>query len=68
MSASHGMTISKITAFDAGAVLERLAGSDRLERGAVFIVSVEAIRDRSGDRWARKRDDVWGYLDRKLNE
>jgi hypothetical protein len=68
MSADPGMTISKITAFDAGAVLERLAGSDRLERGAVYIISVEAIRDRSGDRWDRKRDDVWGYLDRKLNE
>ena len=68
MSADHGMTISKITAFDAGAVLERLAGSDRLERGAVFLISVEAIRERSGDRWDRKRDDVWGYLDRKLNE
>lgn len=68
MSVDHGMRISKITAFDAGAVLERLAGSDRLERGAVFLISVEAIRDRSGDRWERKRDDVWGYLDRKLNE
>ena len=33
-----------------------------------FIISVEAIRERSGDRWDRKRDDVWGYLGRKLNE
>lgn len=68
MSAPSDLPITKITALDAGAVLERLAGSDRLERGAVFIISVEAIRDRSGDRWDRKRDDVWGYLDRKLNE
>lgn len=61
--------ITRITAHaDAAAVLERLAGSDRVERGAVFIISVEAIRERSGDRWDKKRDDVWGYLGRKLNE
>jgi len=61
--------ITRITAVaDASAVLDRLAGSDRLDRGAVFIVSVEAIRERSGDRWDKKRDDVWGYLGRKLNE
>jgi hypothetical protein len=62
------MTITRISAADASAALERLAGSDRLERGAVFIVSVEAIKERSGDRWDKKRDDVWGYLGRKLNE
>lgn len=62
------MTVSKITAADAATVLERLAGSDRLERGAVFVISVEAIRERSGERWPKKRDDVWGYLGRKLNE
>ena len=60
--------ITRISAADASAVLERLAGSDRLERGAVFLISVEAIKERSGDRWDRKRDDVWGYLGRKLNE
>lgn len=69
MSRPHvGMTVSKITAADAATVLERLAGSDRLERGAVFVISVEAIRERSGERWPKKRDDVWGYLGRKLNE
>lgn len=69
MSRPHvGMTVSKITAADAASVLERLAGSDRLERGAVFVISVEAIRERSGERWPKKRDDVWGYLGRKLNE
>jgi hypothetical protein len=62
------MTVTRISATDATVVLDRLAGSDRLERGAVFIISVEAIRERSGDRWERKRDDVWGYLGRKLNE
>lgn len=69
MSASlTDLTITKISATDAVAVLERLAGSDRLERGAVFIISVEAIKERSAERWPRRRDDVWGYLGRKLNE
>jgi len=66
--ASADTAITRISAADASVALERLAGSDRLERGAVFIVSVEAIRERSGDRWDKKRDDVWGYLGRKLNE
>lgn len=69
MSRPHvGTSVSKITAVDAAAVLERLTCSDRVERGAVFTISVEAIRERSGDRWPKKRDDVWGYLGRKLNE
>jgi hypothetical protein len=63
-----GMTVTKITAAEARAVLDRLAGSDRIERGAVFVISVEAIRQRSGERWPKKREDVWGYLHRKLNE
>ncbi|MBX3483016.1 hypothetical protein [Phenylobacterium sp.] len=67
-AALPGMTLTRIAAADATALLERLSGSDRLERGAVFVLSVEAIRDLSGERWARKRDDVWGYLGRKLNE
>jgi hypothetical protein len=62
------MTVTRISAARRRGVLERLAGSDRLERGAVYVISVEAIRDRSGDRWPKKRDDVWGYLGRKLNE
>lgn len=63
-----GPTMTRITAKDAATVLERLAGSDRLERGAVFVLSVEAIKERSGGRWPKRRDDVWGYLGRKLNE
>jgi hypothetical protein len=61
-------TVTRIKAADAAALLERLAGSELLERGCVFILSVEAIRDRSSERWPRKRDDVWGYFNRKLHE
>jgi hypothetical protein len=68
VDASGDAEVTRISAKNAATVLERLAGSDRLERGGVFVISVEAIRERSGDRWDKKRDDVWGYLARKLNE
>jgi hypothetical protein len=60
--------VTRIRAADAAAILERLSGTDRLERGSVFVLSVEAIRDRALARWSKRRDDVWGYLDRKLEE
>lgn len=63
-----GITVTKISAVEAAAVLDRLSGSDRIEKGAVYVISVEAIRERSGPRWDKKRDDVWTYLHRKLNE
>lgn len=66
--ASPTETVTRIDTADAAAALERLAGSPLLERGSVFVLSVEAIRERSADRWPRKRDDVWGYLARKLDE
>ena len=69
MSEPAGATpVTRMSAADAKAVLDRLSGSDRLERGAVYVLSVEAIRERSGARWPRKVDDVWDYFGRKLDE
>ncbi|WP_374571002.1 hypothetical protein [Phenylobacterium sp.] len=45
-----------------------MAGSDLVERGCVTVISVEAIQERAGDRWPRRRDDVWAYVARKLDE
>ena len=58
----------RIASADTRAVLERLSGTDLVERGSVTVISVEAIRERAGPRWERKRDDVWGYLERKFDE
>lgn len=58
----------RIESADAAAMLERFAGTDLMERGSVNVISVEAIRARSGERWARKRDAVWSYVARKLDE
>ena len=68
MSPSEPNNIERITAGGAAAALERLAGTDLVERGCVTVISVDAIRKRSGDRWPRKRDAVWAYLGKKFDE
>lgn len=60
--------IARFASVDAAAVLERLAGTPLIERGAVTIISVEAIAEQAGPRWSRKRDDVWEYVERKCDE
>ncbi len=47
-------------------MLERVAGTDLAAGGGVNIISVEAIRDKVGDRWERSRDAVWAYVERRL--
>lgn len=60
--------IDRIATASAAAALERVGGSDLVERGCVTVISVEAILERTGDRWPRRRDDVWAYVSRKLDE
>jgi hypothetical protein len=60
--------IDRMESADAAAMLDRFAGGDLIQRGSVNVISVEAIRARSGERWGRKRDAVWAYVERKLNE
>ncbi len=68
VSSDETNSIERITAGGAAAALDRLAGTDLVERGCVTIISVEAIRKRSGERWPRKRDAVWAYLGKKFDE
>lgn len=60
--------VQKVAAADASAVLDSVAASGLVERGCVVMIGVEAIRDRAGERWDRKREDVWAYVARKLAE
>lgn len=48
--------------------LDLLKGSGLLEQGCVNLVSVEAVRARSEDRWPRKRELVHDFVDKKLKE
>jgi hypothetical protein len=61
-------TVDRIISADARAVLDRLAGANLVERGAVTVISVESIRARAGQRWPRKADDVRAYVERKCDE
>ncbi len=58
----------RVNTADVAAVLDRFGGQDLLARGAVNIISLATIRDRAGERWPRKRLDVWAYAERKLAE
>jgi hypothetical protein len=67
MDETAGVQVTRLNAAGAKVVLERLSGSDRLEKGAVFVLSVEAIRDRSPERWRRRCEEVWDCLNRRLD-
>jgi hypothetical protein len=43
-------------------VLEKVAPA--IAAGGVTVISVEAIRDRSGDKWPRKREQVASFVER----
>lgn len=58
----------RLNAADVAAVLDRFGGHDLLARGSVNIIGLGAIRERAGERWPRKRPDVWAYAERKLAE
>ncbi|ATQ42592.1 hypothetical protein [Caulobacter mirabilis] len=58
----------RLSAADVAAVLDRFGGHDLLARGSVTVISLAAIRDRTGDRWPRRRADVWAYVERRLDE
>ena len=65
-------TVARIVSTNAEAVLERLSGTDLLRRGCVNIIALDAIRDRLGDRWERRREQVWDHavrcIDQRLGE
>lgn len=60
--------LTRIDSAGARAAIDQLAGSGLLERRSVIIISVEAVRTRTGVRWPRKRDDVWEYVTRKCED
>lgn len=57
-----------LAAVDADIVLDRFASPEMLARGTVNVISVAAIRARLGERWLRRAEDVWAYMDRKLDD
>ncbi len=60
--------VQRLEAANARAVMERVVETGLIERGAVAVISVDAIRERSGDRWAKRSADVSAYVARKCIE
>ncbi|OYX29694.1 MAG: hypothetical protein B7Z01_15405, partial [Brevundimonas subvibrioides] len=48
--------------------LTALCGSPLLANGCVNLISLDAVRDRAGDLWPRKRELVWDFTDKRLRE
>lgn len=54
--------MERLTATASCEMLEKIAPS--IAAGCVTVISVEAIRDRSGERWTRKREQVAAFVER----
>jgi hypothetical protein len=48
------------------AALEQFSDPQLLAEGKINLISLEAVKQRLGDRWAFKRDQVYGFADRVL--
>lgn len=57
--------LDRMTAGDAAAALERLRGG-ALTDGRANLLGLDAVRQRFGDRWPAKREQVWDYVERCL--
>ena len=68
MTIAPSPRIDRVTSAQARDGLERLAGSEVLNAGAVNLIGLDAIRDHLGPRWAGKRDRIWEHVERDLEK
>lgn len=57
--------------FSTGAQVESLAslqGSELLANGCVNLIGLDAIQSRAGELWPRKRELVWAFVEKRLQE
>ncbi|WP_372785859.1 hypothetical protein [Phenylobacterium sp.] len=54
--------MERLTSDNLSNLLDRFGPT--IAHGAVNLLSVEAVRDRSGDRWSRKREQVEAFVER----
>lgn len=60
--------LSRLESASSRAVMARIVEAGLMERGAVAVISVQSIREAVGDRWPRRREDVWANVNRKCAE
>lgn len=61
-----GGRVTRLAAADAQQALERLQSSSLLGEGKVCLMSLDAVRERLGPRWAGRRDRVHDYAQQTL--
>jgi hypothetical protein len=66
-SASPSEPVARFVDDDAASFLEQLSGSLMVQSGAVNLIGLDSIRDRLGQRWLRRREDVWLYVEKCIS-
>ena len=61
-----GGRVTRLASADAQQALERLQSSSLLSEGQVCLMSLDAVRERLGPRWATRRDRVYEYAQQTL--
>lgn len=65
-SAPESFAVARLQTADVAALLERLDVAELVERGAVNVISLDAIKAKLGDRWERKQADIWAHVERSI--
>ncbi|MBC6983586.1 hypothetical protein [Caulobacter sp. 17J80-11] len=58
--------MDRLVAVDAAAAIERLQGSPLAAEGRVHLLGLDAVRERLGERWPGKREQIWDNVERCL--
>jgi hypothetical protein len=56
--------VARLKRVDVAALLQRLSLTEVIDAGGVNVISLDAIRERAGERWPRKQADVWAHIER----
>src|SRR5690606_13684689 len=46
--------------------LDRIRAAGLVERGSVFVLSLEPIREQSGEKWSARKEQIWERTERAL--
>ena len=57
-------SVARFVDDDAATFLQQLSNSLLVQSGAVNLIGLDAIHDRLGQRWFRRREDVWLYVEK----
>src|SRR4051812_4810536 len=56
--------IDRLASADAASMLDRLQGSTLVTEGKITLLGLDAVRERLGERWPVKREQVWEQVER----